>query len=150
MLLAVAPLVSAADAAILEALLRIDRDALGPEDRLSHELFERERLQAEARSTIERTVIPAYARFERRFRESYLPRTRRSVGIWDTPDGAAWYANRVAHHTTTNLTPEEIHRIGLAEVARIRAEMDKIISQLGFKGDYRAFLSYLRNDPKFW
>ncbi|MFO0337077.1 MAG: DUF885 domain-containing protein [Pseudomonadota bacterium] len=111
---------------------------------------ERERLQARARSVIADRVIPAYRRFERFFREEYLPATRTDVGIWATPDGAAYYADRARHFTTTDLTPERIHELGLAEVARIRAEMQKVMDEVGFRGTLQEFFTQLRTDPRFY
>jgi len=111
---------------------------------------ERSRLQAEGRAAVANVVIPAYTRFEKFFRERYLPATRKTDGIWDTPQGAEFYRELAAFHTTTRLTPEEIHNIGLREVARIRAEMDRVIAQVGFKGTFAEFLEYLRTDPKFY
>jgi uncharacterized protein (DUF885 family) len=111
---------------------------------------ERARLQAEGRQAIESVVIPAYARFEKFFRERYIPASRKNEGIWDTPDGVKFYEERVKFHTTTALTPEAIHQIGLKEVARIRAEMDKVIREVGFKGSFSDFLTFLRNDPQFY
>jgi uncharacterized protein (DUF885 family) len=111
---------------------------------------ERTRLQAEGKAAIERVVIPAYTRFEKFFRESYIPASRKNEGIWDTPEGAAFYDERVRFHTTTKLSAEEIHQIGLKEVARIRAEMDKVIREVGFKGSFADFLVFLRTDPQFY
>jgi len=111
---------------------------------------ERERLSAEARKVIAESVIPAYRRFTAVFRDEYLPSCRETVGIWDTPDGRDYYANRARYHTTTSLTPEEIHKIGLAEVARNRGEMQKVIDEVGFKGTLNEFFDHLRTDPQFY
>ena len=111
---------------------------------------DRTRLQAKGKQTIETVVIPAYRRFEKFFRERYLPVCRETVGIWDTPDGEAFYRERVKFHTTTDLSPEEIHAIGLQEVARIRAEMDDIIRRVEFKGGFAEFVNFLRTDPQFY
>jgi uncharacterized protein (DUF885 family) len=111
---------------------------------------ERERLIDAGKTAISSVVLPAFARFERFFSETYLPACRDSVGIFDTPDGAAYYRALIAYHTTTELTADEIHRIGLAEVKRIRGEMDKIIAAVGFKGSFQEFAHYLRTDPKFF
>jgi len=111
---------------------------------------ERERLTAAARTVISESVVPAYREFAAVFGHAYLPACRDSVGIWDTPDGRAYYANRARFHTTTSLTPEEIHKIGLAEVARNRAEMQKVMDEVGFKGTLNAFFEYLRTDPQFY
>lgn len=108
------------------------------------------RLQAEARRVIGTAVLPAYARFDRFFRERYLPRTRTSVGLWDTPDGTAAYADRITYHTTTTMSAEEIHAVGLAEVARIRGEMAKVMAEVGFQGTLEEFFQHLRTDPQFY
>lgn len=111
---------------------------------------ERARFEAEARAAVKDVVIPAYERLERFLVERYLPASRDTVGIWDTPDGRAFYANRAAHFTTTALTPEEIHEIGLAEVRRIRGEMERIVRQVGFEGSLREFMADLRTNPRFY
>jgi prolyl oligopeptidase len=111
---------------------------------------DRARLLAEGKAAIEDVVIPAYARFEKFFRERYVPASRATDGIWDTPDGIAFYQERARFHTTTSLTPEQIHEIGLKEVTRIRAEMDKVIREVGFKGSFNEFLEFLRTDPQFY
>jgi uncharacterized protein (DUF885 family) len=111
---------------------------------------ERTRLQASGKQVVETVVIPAYTRFEKFFRERYLPACRETVGIWDTPGGEAFYRERVKHHTTTSLSPDEIHAIGLQEVARIRGEMDAVIKRVGFKGSFDEFVTFLRTDPQFY
>ena len=110
---------------------------------------EQARLQAAARAAITRTVVPSYTKLRDYVVNDYLPRTRESVGLWDTPNGVERYAELARFYTTTNLTPDEIHEIGLKEVARIRGEMMKVIAQTGFKGSFDEFLTYLRTDPKF-
>ena len=111
---------------------------------------QRLRLTSDARRVISDAVIPAYRRFTRVFRDEYLPACRDTVGIWDTPDGRAFYANRASYHTTTTLTPEQIHEIGLAEVARNRAEMLLVMKEVGFEGTLHEFFVHLRTDPKFY
>jgi uncharacterized protein (DUF885 family) len=112
---------------------------------------ERDRLRTAALAAIADTVVPAYRRLQRAFAEDYLPRTRRTVGLFATPDGADFYRERIAHHTTlSTLTAEEIHAIGLAEVARIRAQMRSLIARVGFAGDFAAFVHFLRTDPQFF
>lgn len=111
---------------------------------------QRERLSTEARAAIKEVVIPALGRLDQFFAKDFLPKLRTTDGIWDTTDGSAYYQNRIRYHTTTALTADEIHAIGLKEVARIRGEMDKIIAQVGFKGSFQDFLTYLRTDPKFY
>lgn len=111
----------------------------------------RERLAAAGRAAIGRVVLPAYARLTRAFTERYLPATRESVGIFDTPQGKDYYAERIAYHTTDGtLTAGAIHEIGLAEVARIRAEMLAIKERVGFKGSLQEFFVFLRTDPQFY
>ena len=110
---------------------------------------EQARLQAAARAAIMKTVVPSYTRLKQYIVDDYLPRARESVGLWDTPNGTERYAELARFYTTTNLTPDEIHEIGLKEVARIRGEMMKVIAQTGFKGSFDEFLTYLRTDPKF-
>jgi len=110
---------------------------------------EQARLRAAASKAIAGTAVPAFQRLKTYVEQEYLPKCRDSVGIWDTPGGDAWYQKRIAWYTTTNLTADQIHEIGLKEVARIRGEMEKIIRQVGFQGDFPQFLQYLRTDPKF-
>ncbi len=111
---------------------------------------ERERLTAEAKSVIAGSVIPAYRKFQAVFRDEYLPATRETVGLWDTPDGREYYKYLARYHTTTTLSPEEIHAIGLKEVARNRAEMQKVMDEVGFKGSLADFFQFLRTDPRFY
>ena len=111
---------------------------------------ERERLTAAARKVIAESVVPAYRTFNAMFKDEYLPATRETVGLWDTPDGREHYKYLARYHTTTALTPEEIHDIGLREVARNRAEMQKVMDEVGFKGSLAEFFQYLRTDPKFY
>lgn len=111
---------------------------------------ERARLSAAGARAIADGVMPGYRRFQKFFNEKYLPRCRDAVGIWNTPEGGAYYQNRVEFHTTTRLTADEVHEIGVKEVARIRAEMDKIIAQVKFKGSFAEFLVFLRTDPQFY
>jgi uncharacterized protein (DUF885 family) len=110
---------------------------------------EQARLQAAARDAITKKVVPSYARLKQYIVDDYLPQARESVGLWDTPKGAERYADLARFYTTTNLTPDEIHEIGLEEVARIRGEMQRVIAKTGFKGSFDEFLTYLRTDPKF-
>ena len=111
---------------------------------------DRTRLEAAFEKAIREEIWPANQRLLTYIRDEYLPRTRPTVGLSALPMGERWYAYRARVFTTTNKTPEEIHRIGLAEVARIRGEMDKVIVQTGFKGDFKGFLEMLRSDPRFY
>jgi prolyl oligopeptidase len=110
---------------------------------------EQARLQAAARDAIMKTVVPSYAKLKQYVVNDYLPQARDTVGLWDTPNGAERYAELARFYTTTSLTPDEIHEIGLREVARIRSEMMKVIARTDFKGTFDEFLTYLRTDPKF-
>jgi uncharacterized protein (DUF885 family) len=111
---------------------------------------DRHRLRAEAQAAISEGVLPAFRKLAAFVEQRYMPAARESVGVWDLPDGEAFYAFRVKQQTTTDLTADEIHEIGLAEVQRIRAEMDKIIQKVGFTGSFEEFLTFLRTDPQFY
>ncbi len=111
---------------------------------------EREQLQAQARRAIDDVVIPAYRKLARYFEKDYLPAARDSVGLSSLPDGAAWYEQLARYHTTTQMTPDEIHRLGLEEVSRIRDEMLAVIDELAFEGSFGDFLEFLRTDPQFY
>jgi uncharacterized protein (DUF885 family) len=102
------------------------------------------------RYSMETEVMPALRDFHRFFVEEYLPAARTTLGATDLPDGEAYYASRVRYYTNLELTADEVHRIGLDEVARIRAEMDAIIEQVGFEGSFDEFLAFLRSDPQFF
>jgi uncharacterized protein (DUF885 family) len=97
-----------------------------------------------------RDVLPAYRRLRDFVRDEYLPKARDSVAWTALPDGQAWYAHLARTHTTTGLTPDQVHEIGLSEVARIRAEMDEVRRKVGFSGDLAAFFEFVGNDPQFF
>ena len=111
---------------------------------------DQERLRETAIKTIEDTVVPAYRKLARYFEKTYLPATRETVGLSSLPNGSAWYEFLARRYTTTVMTPDEIHRTGLEEVKRIRGEMQQIIDELGFEGDFQDFLTFLRTDPQFY
>ncbi|HEV2492713.1 MAG TPA: DUF885 domain-containing protein [Terriglobia bacterium] len=111
---------------------------------------DRARLSAAAREAIASGVVPAFRRFRQFFVEDYLPACYDQVGIWQLPNGQAMYAYFVRLYTTTNLTPAEVHQKGLAEVARIHAEMLDVLQQVGFKGTLQDFFKFLRTDPRFY
>jgi uncharacterized protein (DUF885 family) len=111
---------------------------------------DRERLTAAYTRQLDTTLLPAYRRLRDFVRDEYLPQTRSTVAWTALPDGAAWYQYYVQEHTTTTMSAEEIHRLGLSEVARIRAEMDGVRQQVGFKGDLPAFFEFLETDPRFY
>ena len=111
---------------------------------------EREALAREAQALIRERVVPAYQGFGRYFNGEYLPRTRTTIAATARPDGAAYYEFLARSYTTTTLSAEQIHQTGLAEVARIRAEMEKVKAQTGFDGPLEAFFTFLRTDPRFF
>jgi uncharacterized protein (DUF885 family) len=111
---------------------------------------DRDRLTAAAVAAYKDGVRPALARLHEYVAKTYLPACRETVGASALPKGAAMYAYNVRWHTTTAATPKEIHEIGLAEVKRIRAEMDAIIRQLGYKGTFEDFKQYLRTNTAFY
>ncbi|MBB5517762.1 DUF885 domain-containing protein [Amphiplicatus metriothermophilus] len=108
------------------------------------------RLKNEAARVIEREVVPAVAGFGDFYRQEYAPACRETVGLSDLPDGADYYAFRTRQFTTTALTPDAIHDIGLKEVARIRKEMEAVIAESGFEGSFEEFQEFLRSDPRFY
>lgn len=111
---------------------------------------EQERLRTEAMKIIDDSIVPAYRRFDRYFNNTYLPASRDTIGASALPNGEAYYEYRVRTFTTTQMTPDEVHRIGLNEVRRIRDEMQLIIDELEFDGDFADFLHFLRTDPQFY
>lgn len=110
----------------------------------------REQLRADAREAIGQRLQPAFAKLLKFFREEYLPRARTSLAAEAMPDGEAWYQQQIREYTTLELSAEEIHQIGLREVARIQAEMNEVIEQTGFEGSFADFLHFLRTDPQFY
>ena len=107
-------------------------------------------LQQRAKVVLKNKVIPAYKGYLTFFTEQYQPGARTSIGISETPNGKAFYKNRAKHYTTTDMTPKEIHELGLKEVARIRGEMEAVIKEVGFKGSFAEFIHFLRTDPQFY
>ena len=95
-------------------------------------------------------IIPAYQELNTFLKDEYLPQSRDSIGLDGVPNGKEWYEYVARYHTTTNLTPDEIHDIGLNEVKRIRSEMEQIIKDLEWEGDFKSFLNYLRTSPRFY
>jgi uncharacterized protein (DUF885 family) len=111
---------------------------------------ERERLSRSAREAVTQSVLPAYAQLKEYFTKEYLPASPERVGIWQWPNGAEAYAFLARRYTTTEMTPEQIHEKGLSEVARIRAEMQKVMAQVGFRGSLKEFFKKLRTDEDFY
>jgi uncharacterized protein (DUF885 family) len=111
---------------------------------------DRTRLRADAVHAYNEQDRPAFQRLQSYLANTYLPRSRETIGMSALPDGAAWYAYNIRVQTTTTRTPQEIHDLGLAEVKRIRVQMDSLIRSTGFSGDFAAFTNMLRTDPKFF
>jgi uncharacterized protein (DUF885 family) len=111
---------------------------------------DRPRLQAAARAVIADEVVPAYRRLLEFFTGEYIPGARQTVGASELPDGRAYYAWCVRHFTTLELGADQIHELGRKEVARIRAEMDAVIKEVGWDQGFPAFLEFLRTDPRFY
>ena len=107
-------------------------------------------LQAQAREAISGKVIPAFQQLRTFFLQDYVPQARTTLAAEAMPDGKAFYKQQIHEYTTLDLTPDAIHRIGLDEVARIQKEMNAIIQQVGFKGSFDEFLTFLRTDPQFY
>ncbi len=104
-----------------------------------------------ARSAIEEKVIPQFQRIKSFFEDEYFKKTRITLGVFQTPLGSEYYQNRINYYTTsTQYTADEIHNIGLSEVARIREQMEKIIEEVEFEGSFGEFLNFLRTDPQFF
>jgi uncharacterized protein (DUF885 family) len=106
-------------------------------------------LRAEGADAIQQSVLPAYRKLLDFIRTEYLPKARTTISARDLPDGDAFYRAQVREYTTLDLSPEEIHQIGLKEVARIDSEMRKTMVESGFKGSFPEFLKFLRTDPQF-
>jgi len=111
---------------------------------------ERVRLRANAIAAIETHVNPAYAALLAFFEDEYAPAARDSIGISEVPQGREMYQALTRFHTTLDTSPEEVHQRGLAEVARIRAEMEEVIAETGFEGSFAEFIDFLRTDPQFY
>jgi uncharacterized protein (DUF885 family) len=111
---------------------------------------DQKRLSDAARQAVEQQIVPSFKKLKEFFTTEYLPACFDQVGVWQVPHGDELYAYDVRHYTTTNLTPDQVHEIGLKEVARIGAEMDGIMAKTGFKGSKQEFFNYLRTDPKFF
>lgn len=107
-------------------------------------------LKAEARQVIEGQVKPAYGRLLTFLRTEYIPNTTEVLAAERLPDGPAYYRAQIKEFSTLDMEPEAIHQLGLSEVAKIRAQMQEVMKETGFQGDFPAFLTYLRTDPKFY
>ncbi len=107
-------------------------------------------LQTEAKGAIADKVFPAYRTLLPFFRDEYYPKTTTELAATKLPDGQAYYAAQIREYTTLKLSPDEIHQIGLDEVAKITARMHDVMKEAGFTGDLPAFLAFLRTDPQFY
>jgi uncharacterized protein (DUF885 family) len=107
-------------------------------------------LRTAGRAAVMEGAVVGYREFLDFFRNEYLPHARTTLGASELPNGRAYYKQQIREFTTLDLTPEEIHKIGLSEVARISAEMNAVIKETGFQGDFPAFLVFLRTDPRFY
>ncbi|TCM15716.1 uncharacterized protein (DUF885 family) [Novosphingobium sp. PhB165] len=135
-------------------------DAKTPEDSPFYEPFkklpstipaaEQEKLRAAAREAITGSVVPAHAKLLTFMRSEYEKQARKSLAAYALPDGKAYYQSKISEFVTLDKSPEEIHQIGLSEMARIRSQMNEVMQQVGFKGDLKAFLHFLRTDPQFY
>jgi len=111
---------------------------------------DRERLTAAYEDKIMNTIVPAYQRISNFIGDDYLDNARETVGLYAQPNGESWYEYMVRIRTTTDMTPEEVHQVGLDEVARIHAEMHSVMDEVGFEGDLKEFFDYMNTDPQFF
>ncbi len=114
------------------------------------EASEQEKLKSEAAQVIREIVQPAYADLLKFFRDEYVPHTRETIAGEALPDGKAYYRQKIREFTTLDLSADEIHQTGLAEVAKLHQQMVDVMHETGFKGDFPAFLQFLRDDPQFY
>jgi uncharacterized protein (DUF885 family) len=111
---------------------------------------DRARLSAVGKDAVARGAIAGFRSLQEFMTKEYIPGARTTLGASSMPDGPALYAYLIRHFTTVDLTADAVHEIGLAEVKRIRAEMDAVIAKSGFTGDFPSFLKFLRSDPRFY
>ena len=126
----------------LKVFLEADESLLTP--------IEKKDLINKAKDLINNKVNPAYKELNIFLKNDYLVNSRDSIGIKDIPDGKIYYEELAKYYTTTDLTPDEIHNIGLKEIQRIRSEMEEIIKSVNWDGDFDSFLNYLRTSPRFY
>jgi uncharacterized protein (DUF885 family) len=135
-------------------------DAKSPQDTVFYTPFKKmpatmpaarqEELRAQAVKTIAASVLPSYQTLLKFMREEYVPKAREDLAAESLPDGKAYYQSKILEFTTTSMSADQIHQIGVAEMAKIRAEMLDVIKQTGFEGDLPAFLQFLRTDSRFY
>jgi uncharacterized protein (DUF885 family) len=107
-------------------------------------------LRQQGVAAITEAVVPAHVKLLAFLRNDYIPHARTALAAYDLPDGHAYYLSKVREYTTQDITPEQIHALGLAEIAKIRARMDGVMREVKFKGDLQAFFNHLRTDPQFY
>ncbi|MFI5403678.1 MAG: DUF885 domain-containing protein [Planctomycetota bacterium] len=107
-------------------------------------------LAPRAKAAISKGVVPALRKFGEFLRDEYIPGCRASIGASESVDGTSWYRSQLRHHTTLDLSPDDVHELGLGEVQRIRGEMAVVIGRIGFEGDFNAFTDHLRTDRRFY
>ena len=112
--------------------------------------LQQESLKMQAVAAYSGRVAPAFEKLLVFIENEYIPAAREGIAMGDLPNGKAWYAYNVKQRTTTDLSPEQIHEIGLSEVKRIHAEMEEVIKTTGFEGSFKEFLHFLRTDPQFY
>ena len=134
-------LVPAEDSPFFKAIGRMP-ESIAPADRA--------RLTAAYRAMIAQRIYPGYALWQRYLRETYLPLATAAPGRWALKGGAALYAAELARHTTTARSADDIHALGVSEVTRIRGEMEKVRTSIGFAGDLQAFFAHIRTDPQYY
>ena len=110
----------------------------------------REQFRAAGKAALDGQVAPSLRKLEDYLRQDYLPAARDSIGAAALPGGAAWYAQLVKHGTTTDMTPAQVHALGLQEVARLRAEIERLIPRTGFRGGYAEFIAFARSDRRLF
>jgi uncharacterized protein (DUF885 family) len=110
---------------------------------------DKQRIDSEYRTLIENGLMPAYRKLRQFIVDEYMPRTRTTPGMQALPNGAAWYAYNARQSTSTDLSPAEIHQLGLDEVARIHGLIRGVMKEVGFKGSLQDFFQFMQNDPRF-
>ena len=135
-------IVGEAEESVLFAPLNDIPESFSDDDRI--------RILTSARKAIIEGVMPAMQKFHEFFTQTYIPNSRDTLGIRDVPDGENYYRYLVRYYTTLDLTPEQVHELGLSEMARIKAEMEDIIAEVGFEGTFAEFLEFMRMDKQFY
>ena len=111
---------------------------------------EKDSILGVAHTTIQKDVIPSFQKIKSFFETEYYPQTRKAIGVSQTPNGAAFYKDRIAYYTTLDMTAEEVHQLGLNEVAKIKNAMESIIEEVDFQGNFEDFFAFLRSDKQFY